>query len=280
MPTSAWARAGASLMPSPTMATIFPSSWSLRASAALSWGSTSARTRSMPSSRPMASAVRRLSPVIIATSMPSRLSSRTARTEVSFSVSATATRPRGRPSTATNITVFPSPSSRSASGSSPSRETPRSAISLRFPRRTAAPLRLASTPWPGTAWKLSAACTSMPRAAAPRTIASPRGCSEFFSAAAARRRTSSELPSAATTSVTEGSPLVRVPVLSKTTTCTFAVVSTASAPLNRMPNSAPLPVPAIIALGVASPTAQGQEMTRTVTEMSSARPNTPRSSSL
>src|SRR3990172_3245836 len=234
----------------------------------------------MPSWRPMASAVRRLSPVIIATSMPSRFSSRTARAEVSLSVSATATRPRARPSAATNITVLPSPSSRSASGSSPSTATLRSAISFRLPRSTAAPSRLASTPWPGTAWKLSAARTSMPRAAAPRTIASPRGCSEFFSAAAASLSTSSDVSSTASTSVTEGSPLVSVPVLSSTTTWTLAVASIASAPLNRMPNSAPLPVPAIIALGVARPTAQGQEMISTVTEISSASPNTSRSSSV
>ncbi len=46
----------------------------------------------------------------------------------------------------------------------------------------------------------------------------------------------------------------------------------ASAPLNSMPYSAPLPEPAIIAVGVASPTAQGQEITSTVTETSSENP--------
>ena len=39
----------------------------------------------------------------------------------------------------------------------------------------------------------------------------------------------------------------------------------ASADLMRMPFSAPLPVPSMIAVGVASPRAQGQEMTRTLT---------------
>src|SRR5918995_344664 len=56
MPTSACARAGASLMPSPTMPTFLPSACSLLTSAALSSGLTSATTRSTPSSRAIASA--------------------------------------------------------------------------------------------------------------------------------------------------------------------------------------------------------------------------------
>ena len=48
----------------------------------------------------------------------------------------------------------------------------------------------------------------------------------------------------------------------------------ASAPLNRMPFCAPMPVPAMMALGVARPTAQGQEMTSTVTDSSSEKPKT------
>ena len=44
-PTSARARAGASLMPSPTMATRFPWAWSSATVFSLSWGSTSATTR-------------------------------------------------------------------------------------------------------------------------------------------------------------------------------------------------------------------------------------------
>ena len=48
MPTSAWARAGASLMPSPTMATSRPSACSRLISAAFCSGSTSASTRSTP----------------------------------------------------------------------------------------------------------------------------------------------------------------------------------------------------------------------------------------
>ncbi len=42
----------------------------------------------------------------------------------------------------------------------------------------------------------------------------------------------------------------------------------ASPPLIRIPFSAPFPVPTIIAAGVASPTAQGQDITRTVIAIS------------
>ncbi len=226
----------------------------------------------MPTCRAMASAVRRLSPVIMATLMPRRCSSATALAEVSFRVSATATTPAALPSTATNIAVLPSCSNRSASATKRSSVTFRSAISLRLPSRMIRPSCCASTPWPGIASNRVASSSVIPRALAPLTMASPSGCSEFFSATAARRSTSASSPLAATTSVTEGCPLVSVPVLSKTTTCTLLVASMASAPLKRMPYSAPLPLPAMMAVGVASPTAHGQEMTSTVTETRKAKP--------
>ncbi len=69
-PTSAWASAGASLMPSPTIPTILPSAWSRWTSAALCSGRTSAITRAMPTWLAMAAAVLRLSPVIMTTSIP------------------------------------------------------------------------------------------------------------------------------------------------------------------------------------------------------------------
>src|SRR6266540_3942636 len=61
MPRSACA--GASLTPSPTIATTSPDSCSRRISAAFSSGSTSARTRSIPTSAATARAVRSSSPV-------------------------------------------------------------------------------------------------------------------------------------------------------------------------------------------------------------------------
>ena len=74
-PTSACASAGASLVPSPVMATSRPPSCSRRISASLSSGVASARTSSTPASAAIARAVRSLSPVIITVRMPMRRSS-------------------------------------------------------------------------------------------------------------------------------------------------------------------------------------------------------------
>src|SRR5438093_34970 len=110
IPTSLWARAGASLMPSPTIATTLPCFWRSLITSAFCAGRTSAITSSTPTCRAMASAVRRLSPVSITTSMPMAFSARTASTECSFSVSATAITPSTLPSTARIMAVFPASS--------------------------------------------------------------------------------------------------------------------------------------------------------------------------
>ena len=73
--------------------------------------------------------------------------------------------------------------------------------------------------------------------------------------------------------MTVGTPSVSVPVLSKTTAFTLWAVSKLSADLIRMPFFAPCPVPTIIAVGVASPKAHGQEITRTETAAFSAMLN-------
>ncbi|MNY32422.1 hypothetical protein D3C86_1666370 [compost metagenome] len=59
-----------------------------------------------------------------------------------------------------------------------------------------------------------------------------------------------------------------VPVLSSTIVSTLWVNSRLSASLIRIPCSAPLPTPTIMAVGVARPSAQGQAMTSTVTKAS------------
>ena len=69
-PTSAWASAGASLVPSPHMATSLPWDCSLRIRASLSSGVAWARKSSTPASAAMAAAVIGLSPVIITVRMP------------------------------------------------------------------------------------------------------------------------------------------------------------------------------------------------------------------
>ncbi|CAM5490538.1 hypothetical protein SRIMM317S_03796 [Streptomyces rimosus subsp. rimosus] len=69
-PTSAWASAGASLVPSPVMATSLPPACSRLISAILSSGVASARKSSTPASSAMALAVSGLSPVIMTVLMP------------------------------------------------------------------------------------------------------------------------------------------------------------------------------------------------------------------
>ena len=74
-PTSAWASAGASLVPSPHMATSLPLACSSRISLSLSSGVAWARKSSTPASAAMAAAVIGLSPVIMTVRMPMRRSS-------------------------------------------------------------------------------------------------------------------------------------------------------------------------------------------------------------
>ena len=74
-------------------------------------------------------------------------------------------------------------------------------------------------------------------------------------------------------SVTSGSPLVRVPVLSMTTVWMRAEVSRAMAFLNKIPRFAPRPLPTMIAVGVARPSASGQVITTTVMANSIASAN-------
>src|SRR4030066_1697550 len=70
--------------------------------------------------------------------------------------------------------------------------------------------------------------------------------------------------SLATISVTDGSPLVKVPVLSNAMMEILPAVSTASAFLNNMPISAPFPVATRMTVGTAIPNAHGHAITRTV----------------
>ena len=71
-------------------------------------------------------------------------------------------------------------------------------------------------------------------------------------------------------SVTLGSPLVMVPVLSKAMICILPVCSKDWEVLKRMPFLAAMPLPTMMATGVARPKAHGQEMTRTEIPLSKA----------
>ena len=68
----------------------------------------------------------------------------------------------------------------------------------------------------------------------------------------------------ATIFVTTGRPTVNVPVLSNTIASTRPACSRWDPPLIRMPRRAPLPMAALIAVGVASPTAQGHAISSMV----------------
>ena len=110
-----------------------------------------------------------------------------------------------------------------------------------------------------------------PRSLASLMTASARGCSEPNSAAAAKLSSSSSVvPDRTATSVTDGRPTVRVPVLSNNTTSTRWAFSRASALRTKTPASDPFPEPTIMAVGVANPRAQGQAMIITATMTSTA----------
>ena len=191
-----------------------------------------------------------------------------------FSVSATAISPETRPSTATNMGVLPCSASRSAASPRPSSAQARSSIKRRLPINTRAPATSASMPWPGRASKTPWSTSSRPAALARSTIASPSGCSDPRSAEAAsvtsRSSVIADAVGATTTSVTAGRPVVSVPVLSSTIACSLCARSSASPERMRMPFSAPLPVPTMMAVGVARPMAQGQAMMSTETKASMA----------
>ena len=68
-----------------------------------------------------------------------------------------------------------------------------------------------------------------------------------------------------------GLPSVSVPVLSRTTVSIWASRSRASPLLKRMPSCAPRPIATVSAAGTASPIAQGQAMTSTVTAAAKAK---------
>ena len=132
---------------------------------------------------------------------------------------------------------------------------------------------MAVRPLPGRAW--NPVTSSMPAFSsfAFSRIALASGCSLLFSNAYAYfNKTSSVTPAAGMISVTFGSPLVIVPVLSSATICIFPVSSSETAVLNIIPFLAPMPFPTIIATGVASPSAHGQLITSTAIPLDNAKP--------
>ena len=116
-PTSAWASAGASLVPSPVMATNLPPSCSCLMSASLASGVASARKSSTPASWAMVAAVRGLSPVIITVRMPMERISANFSWMPSFTTSLSSMTPRMTGPSATTSGVDPARETRSTMGS-------------------------------------------------------------------------------------------------------------------------------------------------------------------
>ena len=229
-------------------------------------------TVSMPSCPAMRWAVASLSPLSITTSTPSSCSAATRRRRMfpGRRRRARSPRPAGR-----RRPPAPRCARSTASSSRRSIKAPKSTLSvdheLAVADRDPAALRRRRSR------RARARCENRSAAAAgrhdrrrSRTIAAASGCSDSRSTAATRASSSSSSRPSVTTSVTSGSPLVRVPVLSITTVSMRAEVSRAVAFLNSTPRLAPRPVPTMIAVGVASPSASGQVMTTTVIANSSA----------
>ncbi|MPM10760.1 hypothetical protein SDC9_57094 [bioreactor metagenome] len=191
---------------------------------------------------------------------------------LAFTVSATAMMPANSPSIAMYIGVLPcSASVWEVSANEPSPIACFS-INFSFPSRSSFPSIVTAIPKPGSALKADGFNRDSSFSSASRTIASPSGCSDPFSADAASSNSSSGFsPSRTSTSVTFGFPSVIVPVLSKTIVWILCVTSRAVPLLISTPFSAPLPVPTMMAVGVAKPNAQGQAMTKTDIVMVSAK---------
>ena len=97
------------------------------------------------------------------------------------------------------------------------------------------------------------------------TIDFARGCSDFDSSDASRCIISFGLSDIILT--TSGVPFVSVPVLSNTSSSTFASSSRDSPSFTRIPYLVKFPMAAIIAVGVARTSAHGQNTTRIVTDL-------------
>ena len=123
-----------------------------------------------------------------------------------------------------------------------------------------------SSPRPASSRKLVGSATPCVDTPSARTIAPAKGCDERSSRAV--KIVAKEVSFSAEhqrMAFTSGRPSVIVPVLSKTKVSTWPAASSASALRTKSPSSAPRPIPTMIAVGVASPRAQGQAMMSTVT---------------
>ncbi len=276
IPTLACAKAGASFIPSPAIATTWPWFWSFLTSCPLFSGRTSAITSSIPSLRATTCAVFLLSPVSMTTRTLLSWSIWTASGVEAFMGSETPIKPASSSLAATNITVWPSSrrlstwvltfwSFSDAMPTSPSRNG-------LVPRATSLLFTPPMTPFPVMERKFFTSNNSSFFSFAPPRIAAAKGCSLFRSKLAPSwRRYFSSHPLSGIRDVKRGFPSVRVPVLSTTKVLTFSIISNASAFFIKTPAVAPRPVPTMMDIGVANPNAQGHAMINTATALTRAK---------
>ena len=239
-PTSAWARAGASLVPSPVMATSLPLSCSPLMNDIFFSGVASAMKSSTPASSAMAAAVRGLSPVIITVLMPMARNRAKRSRMPSLTMSLRWMTPRARAPSHTASGVPPespiSPATRSSSGGSAAPWASRCrATASTAPLRICRPSR--SQPlmrvWAVKGMKVApSSVRSRPRRSNCCTtraqIDRPSGVSSASDASwAASARSSRLTPGAGMNSDATRLPRVMVPVLSSSSEFTSPAASTA-----------------------------------------------------
>ena len=190
---------------------------------------------------------------------------------VSLIGSATPTMPAARPSMATNITVCPSRRSSSAFSFSESTLDRQRLHHLHVADGDAPALDVPITPLPVTDSKSgdiherdSALLGTGDDGGGERMLA------HVLEACDQPQQRCSSIESALTTVTSRGLPSVSVPVLSTTSVVTFSRISSASALRISTPASAPRPVPTMIDIGVARPSAHGHAMISTATAFTSA----------
>src|SRR3984885_4918795 len=238
--TSAWANAGASLVPSPVIATSRPSLWYWRINLSFASGVASARKSSTPASAAMAAAVRRLSPVIITVRIPMRRSSPNRSLMPPLTMSLSSTTPSTRPASLTTKGVLPlRATSSTACATCGGKVNPCDSMYLRM--ESAAPLRPSRSPrftplmrvCAENGTKVAFSCARLrsrrlKRCLASTTMLRPSGgssASELNCAASAS--CCSVIPSAGMNAEAWRLPKVIVPVLSSSKTSTSPAASTA-----------------------------------------------------
>ena len=180
IPIFAFVSAGASFIPSPTIATL-PCPISSLITLSFPSGRTPAITSSTPACAPMAFAVLSLSPVSMTTLIPISFKSLTAAGLSSFIVSATAIRPHNLLSCAKRSGVFPSFASSSAFCLISSDTFICLLINLKLPPVIVPPLYCAVRPFPGSILNPSTSSAFIFLLSASFTTAFASGCSLFAS---------------------------------------------------------------------------------------------------